>query len=151
MLHTTSVHRRGELNARQKVICVFHAPFTFPLQQRPLNFIRIFVPLPLQRPQKHKMSKTNCDRHRSALGLPSFLILVCGNDFTRPTGDINLNCPLYTKRPPETKTSTEIFVICHFSFGDHSEAPLSNFMASEELYEARRRQRDLPLIWADNR
>ncbi len=43
---------------------------------------------------------------------------VCGNDFTRPTGDINVNCLLYTKRPPETKTSTQIFVICHFSFGD---------------------------------
>ncbi len=155
MLHTTSVHRRGERNARQKVICVFHAPFTFPLQQRRLNFIRIFVPLPLQRPQKHKMSKTNCDRHRSALGLPSFLILVCGNDFTRPTGDINLNCPLYTKRPPETKTSTKIFVNCHFSFGDQHPlgGSLQKFhgVQQEELYEARRLQRDLPHIWADSR
>jgi hypothetical protein len=99
------------------------------------------------------MSKTNCDGHRSALGLPSFLILVCGNDFTRPTEDINVNCPLYTKRPPETKTSTKIFVICHFSFGDYSEAPSSSFheVRQEELYEARRLQRDLPLIWADNR
>ncbi len=77
------------------------------------------------------MSKTNCDRHRSALGLPLFLILVFGNDFTRPTGDINLNRPLYTKRPPETKTSTRIFVICHFFFGDYSEAPPSSFMGSD--------------------
>jgi len=100
------------------------------------------------------MSKTNCDRHRSALGLPSFVILVCGNDFTRPTGDINLNCP-YTKRPPETKTSTKIFVICHFSFGDQH--PLGGSLhkfhgvQQDELYEARRLQRDLPLIWADSR
>ncbi len=84
----------------------------------------------------------------SALGLPSFLILVCGNDFIRPTGDINVNCPLYTKRPPETKTSTKIFVICHFSFGDNSEAPSSSFhgVRQEELYEARRLRRNLPLI-----
>jgi hypothetical protein len=34
---------------------VFHAPFTFPRQKRPLNLIRIFAPLPLQRPQKRKM------------------------------------------------------------------------------------------------
>ena len=95
------------------------------------SWARIFAPLPLQRPQKQKMSKTNCDGHRSALGLPSFLILVCGNDFTRPTEDINVNCPLYTKRPPETKTSTKIFVICHFSFGDYSEAPSSSFMRSD--------------------
>jgi len=84
--------------------------------------------------------------------LPSFLFLVCGNDFTRPTGDINVNCPLYTKRPPKTKTSTQIFVICHFSFGD--QPPLGGSLQKfhgvqqEELCEARRRQRDLPLIWA---
>src|SRR6266481_5368313 len=77
---------------------------------------RIFAPLPLQRPQKQTMQKTNCDRHRSELGLPSFLILAWGNDSTRPTGGINGNSPLYTKRPPERETSTKIFVICHFSF-----------------------------------
>jgi hypothetical protein len=91
VLLNTSVHRRGERNARQKVICVFHAKFTFPRQKSRLNLTRIFAPLPLQRPQKQKMSKTNCDRHRSVPALPSFLFLVCGNDFTRPTGDINVN------------------------------------------------------------
>jgi hypothetical protein len=30
VLLNTSVHRRGERNARQKVICVFHATFTMP-------------------------------------------------------------------------------------------------------------------------
>jgi hypothetical protein len=130
VLLNTSVHRRGERNARQKVICVFHVMFTFPHQKSRLNLNRIFAPLPLQRPQKQKMSKTNCDRYRSVPALPSFLFLVCGNDFTRPTGDIDVNCPLYTKRPPETKTSTKIFVICHFSFGDYSEAPSRSFMGA---------------------
>src|SRR6267378_4782035 len=68
VLLNTSVHRRGERNARQKVICVFHATFTFPRQKSRLNLTGIFAPLPLQRPQKQKMSKTNCDLHRSALG-----------------------------------------------------------------------------------
>src|SRR6266704_2744096 len=72
VLLNTSVHRRGERNARQKVICVFHATFTFPRQKSRLNLTRIFAPLPLQRPQKQKMSKTNYGRHRTALGFPSF-------------------------------------------------------------------------------
>src|SRR6267143_2418720 len=72
VLLNTSVHRRSERNARQKVICVFHATFTFPRQKSRLNLTRIFAPLPLQRPQKQKMSKTNCDRHRSVPGFHRF-------------------------------------------------------------------------------
>src|SRR6267378_1011745 len=43
VLLNTSVHRRGERNARQKVICVFHATFTFPRQKSRLNLTRIFA------------------------------------------------------------------------------------------------------------
>src|SRR5437660_6176506 len=49
--------RTEEVNGtvNRNVNRVFHAPFTFPRQKRALNLIRIFAPLPLQRPQKRKM------------------------------------------------------------------------------------------------
>ena len=64
-------------------------------------------------------------------------------------GRYNGNSLLYTKRPPERKTSTKIFVIYHFSFGDQStQGSLHQFhgVRQEELHEARRLQHNLPFV-----
>ncbi|SRR6266513_4255822 len=104
-------------------MCVFHAPVTFPLGSSPLYDYRGL---------RKKMQKTNCDRHRSALGLPSFLILVCGNGFTRPTGYINVNSPPYSKRPSRRENLTKNLCDLPLLFREPalSEAPSRSFMGS---------------------
>jgi len=55
VLPTISPHPWVTQTVTGRVTCVFHAPVTFPRPKRPLNLIRIFTPLPLQRPQKQEM------------------------------------------------------------------------------------------------
>jgi hypothetical protein len=55
VLLTLSTHPWVTRMVTEMVICVSHASVTFPNQKTRLNFIRIFVPLPIQRPQKQKM------------------------------------------------------------------------------------------------
>ena len=59
-------------------------------------------------------------RHLSAPGKASKPLprISIRNGFTRPTGDINVNSPLFTKRLSGEEIPRGIFVICHFSFGD---------------------------------
>jgi len=55
---------------------------------------------------------------RARKGLQTFPRISIRNGFTRPTGDINVNSPLFTKRLSGEEIPRGIFVICHFSFGD---------------------------------
>ena len=58
------------------------------------------------------------------------------NGFTRPTGDINVNSPPYTKRPSRKENLTENLCDLPFFFRDQPlEAPPSSFMGSEVLAE----------------
>src|SRR5580693_1652751 len=55
------------------------------------------------------------------------------NGFTRPTGDINVNSSLFTKRPSREENLTENLCNLPFFFRRpaHSEAPSSSSMASD--------------------
>src|SRR5271167_1573089 len=54
------------------------------------------------------------------------------NGFTRPTEDINVNAPLYTKRPSREENLTENLCELPFFFRGpaHSETPSSSSMGS---------------------
>src|SRR5580700_8957838 len=61
----------------------------------------------------------SCTVHLSAPGKASNLPRISiRNGITRPTGDINVSSPLFTKRLSGEEIPRGIFVICHFSFGD---------------------------------
>jgi len=73
MFPTISPRPWVTLTVTGMVTCVFHAPVTFPRQERPPTFPRISI----------------------------------RNGFTRPTGDINVNSPLFTKRHSREEILTE--------------------------------------------
>src|SRR6266566_4055621 len=71
-------------------------------------------------------------RARKGLSKP-FARISIRNGFTGPTGDINVNSPLFTKRPSREENLTENLCDLPFFFRGpaNSEAPSSSSMASD--------------------